>query len=285
MLKIKESDLNKLLDEVSEELSSALNSEKLSKSEKELKKDDGSLKQPEESEGPPSAGPEASASPSPEASDSVEPSASAGPDASAAPGGDPAAEAGPEMSVEALMAEYSKLPPDELQMHLQAAQMAAQQLGMGQSPAGDMGSPSAGAGAPPAGPPMPPPEATQAPQPPPAMKSEKNVEAKLSKSEEAHKAEIASLKEDVEILAKTVKSLIEVPIRKAITSIDQLPEEEVDVKEHQPLSTQDFWGKLKEVSKRSDLKKSDKQLILDIYEKRVTPDVAAKRLVKLFAEE
>lgn len=276
--KLKDAELNKLLDEVALDLNKAFGDvqTKLAKAEDDkLAKDDGAAGKapPEESE---SVTPEGSDAPPPPADASPSPSPS--PDAAGAapaPSGDPAQDMGAELTPEALQAEYQKLPPEELQMHAQALQAAMAAMGGGQ--------PGMDAGAPPA------PEAAPAPAmapPAPAMKSEK-TETTLAKSEDLHKAEVDSLKEDVEILAKTLKALIETPVRKAITSIAELPKgeaEEVE-EERKALSPVEFWGKLKEVSKRSDLKKSDKQLICDIYERRVQPEVAAKHLAKLFKED
>jgi hypothetical protein len=181
---------------------------------------------------------------------------------------------GGELSPEMLQAEYEKLPPEELQMHMQACQAALQKL-MAPPP---MAAPGPEASMPPAGPPPGP----GAGAPPPALKSEKATND-LKKSEAAAKAEVASLKEDIEILAKTVKAMLETPVRKAITSIADVAE----IKEEpvqKSYSVTEFWDKLKEVAKRSDLKKSEKQLIKDIYDRRVQPETAAKQLAKLFAE-
>lgn len=293
---LKDAELNKLLDEVALDLNKAFGEvqDKLAKGEGQrlegdqsgkMVKDevDGKPKAPEESspvaegsDAPPAVPPadDGAGSPSPDAA------------APAAPGADPAQEMGAQLTPEALEAEYAKLPPEELQMHLQAAQAAAAKM------AGGMGAPDAGmgmgAGAPPA------PEAA-APQAP-LMQSEKAVAADLKKSEELAKAELEavkaenkSLKEDVEIIAATLKKMIETPVRKAITSIAELQKGEGDETpandEYKPLAPNEFWAKLKEVSKRPDLKKSEKQLILDVYAKQVNPEVAAKHLARLFKAE
>jgi hypothetical protein len=255
---IKESQLNKLLDEVAADLNKTFGDvkEKLSKSD--VQKDEGF----------PEASPEAEKEAIPEASESATPDAPSAPpeQAEAAPeaqeAGDPAQEMGGELTPEALQAEYEKLPPEELQMHKMALEAALAKMSPPPEAAPAMPSPSA------------PPEAPAAP----AMKSEKQEGEDLAKSE------VASLKEDIEILAKAVKALIETPVRKAITSLDELSKSEEPVKA-KSLSPAEFWSKLKEVSKRSNLKKSDKQLIVDIYEKRVSPEVVAKHLSKLFSEE
>lgn len=264
-LKLTDKELNKLLDEVAVDLNKSFDKMKsdLKKADDEdeepMAKDVGGSV-PEESS--PTASP--SASPAPEES-APPPEASAPQDAPQ----DPAADAG-QLTPEALQAEYSKLPPDELMMHLQAAQAAAQALqGAGPGP-GPAGGPPAEASAPPEAPPA----------PPMAMKSEAKMDD-LKKAEKAVNAEITSLKEDVEILAKTVKALLDQPIRKAITSVTELNKEEPK-DEPKSYSPEQFWVKLRQVAKNPDLKKSEKQLIKDIYSHKVTPEVAAKQLAKLF---
>jgi hypothetical protein len=269
-LKLKDTELNKLIDEVVSELNGTFGDlkEKLSKAAPEESPGD-------ESAAPPAA-PAAEASESPEMSDDAgSMDAGAPPPEAPSPSADPAQDMGGELTPEALQAEYEKLPPDELQMHKMALEAALAKLG-----GGDMG-----AGAPPPGGDMPP--AAPPSAPPMAMKSEKSNEAVLAKSEELNlaKNEITSLKEDVEILTKTIKTLIETPVRKAITSITELPKEDEDDGVYKSLAPNEFWAKLKEVAKRQDLKKSDKDLIMDIYDRRVSPEVAAKHLARLFSEE
>lgn len=290
---LKDSELNKLLDEVALDLNKAFGEVQT----KLAKKEDVAKEEVQKDEDAPPAKDEGSEEPVSEGSDSAPPSAPAddggsppapGADAGGAP--DPAMEQGAALTPEALQAEYEKLPPEELQMHMAACQAALAKLsgGMGADPM------AGGAGAPP------PPEAAAAPPaapgagaPPPQqplMQSEKKAEGdKLAKSEEKlskAEAEVASLKEDVEILAKTLKQLIETPVRKAITSITDLPKEEAaQDDEYKSLAPTDFWAKLAEVAKRPDLKKSEKKLILDIYAKTVQPEVAAKQLARLFKAE
>ena len=277
-LKLSDKELNSLLDEVASDLSKSFSAvkEKLEKAEDEVAK---ALPPPEEKEAPGSE----ESSPVPEASESAVPEETPG-EAPAAPAGaapevseaapqDPAQEMGGQLTPEALQAEYEQLPPDELQMHMQACQAALQKL------SGGMGD----GMLPPAAPPAPAPDMGA---PPPAMKSEK-VGNTLSKSEELAKSEVASLKEDVEILAKTLKAMLDTPVRKAITSISELSkdEEEVETPVVKSVSAGEFWVKLREVAKRPNLSKSDKNLITDVYEKRVKPEVAAKHLAKLFSQE
>lgn len=292
---LKDAELNKLLDEVAQDLNKAFGDvqTKLAKGEgKQLEgdqsgkmvKDEIKPKGPEDSE-PVAEGSDAppDAPPADDAGSAPAPS----PDASAAPA-DPAQEMGAQLTPEALQAEYAKLPPEELQMHLQAAQAALAALG------GGMGAPDAAPPAPEAAAPAPSPSASA-----PLLQSEKAVRdmiaqdlkktEDLAKSElESVKAENKSLKEDVEIIAATLKKMIETPVRKAITSIAELPkgEEEAQADEtYKPLDPTNFWKKLAEVSKRPDLKKGEKKLILDIYAKQVEPEAAAKQLAKLFKAE
>lgn len=282
---LKDSELNKLLDEVALDLNKAFGEvqNKLAKGEGKVVEGDesGKMVKEEASEAPAEESspiPESSESAPAEAAAPVDESAGApAPEASEAPA-DPAMDQGQALTPEALQAEYEKLPPEELQMHLQAAQAALAKLsgGMGAGPDAGM--------APPA------PEASEAPAQAPLMQSEKAAAGdSLKKAEfDALKADNASLKEDVEILAASLKKLIETPVRKAITSISELTKGEVEeapAGDYQSLAPNEFWAKLKEVSKRPDLKKSEKQLILDVYTKKVDPSVAAKHLVKLFKAE
>lgn len=258
-MKLKDSELKNILAEVEQEFQTMLKTEQA-----DLKKAAGSKDDPSE-EGSSSSGGDASA-PAPEASASPEASAptegSAPPaaaDASASATPDPAASAAPEMSAspdgsapvdpaaqaapadpEALKAEYSKLDPESLKAHYMAAKAALfEQMGA----AGDGSADPAAAGAP-----VPPPEASAsapAAMPPPAMKAEvpasiKNIPAtadtdnvgktggkggledvKMSKSEE-----VQDLQKQVELLTKAIELSLGTPVRKAITSVNELPKEE-----------------------------------------------------------
>jgi hypothetical protein len=190
-----------------------------------------------------SPAPDASAGPA-EAPPAPDASASAGgpppgPDASAggaAPSGDPAQDA--QLTPEALQAEYSQLPPEELDMHIQAALAAKEALSAAAGPAaGGMPPPAAG-GMPPPGP-----DASAGGMPPPMGKEEMNINkeatgGKITKSEDlvativakvtaAFDAKFAALQkntsEDVENLAKAVTTIISTPVRKAITSLNEVP--------------------------------------------------------------
>jgi hypothetical protein len=190
---------------------------------------------------PPAA--EDSGSPAAEASQSAPPPESASPagpppgEAGGAPA-DPAA--GGQLDPAALQAEYAQLPPEELDMHIQAALAAKEALtGAAGGPPG-----ASPGGMPPAGPPAGGPPGMEGSAPPPgmAMKNELKVSkeaigGKVSKSEDAAgkliedqaalikslQAEVEGLKksfsEDVDNLAKAMTKVIEQPLRKAVTSL------------------------------------------------------------------
>ncbi len=225
----------------------------LAKAEKEavasLKKaDEGSEPEPEPKEdssspaagGPPDAGGDAGGPP-------PGPDASAGgppPDAGAPPAGDPAAAGAPAdpaadagLTPEALQAEYAQLPPEELDMHIQAALGAKEAMAAAAGPAagGPPGAPPAGpaagpAGAPPAGPPMGDPAAAGGPPMPPPMGKAAlsiNKEAtggKITKSDDIAKltALVKSQQEDIENLTKSIRMVLEAPVRKSVASLSEV---------------------------------------------------------------
>lgn len=230
---------------------------------------------------PASASPDAagsdSAPPAPDASASGPP-ADAGsappPDASAsagAPGGDPAMDQGP-IDPQQLMAEYSKLPPEELKMHYLACKEALVQV-LGAA-GGDPGSaappPDASAGAPP-----PPPAA--GPPPPdagaggPTLKAEVPSGNKLSSPGPAigenplHKSEVQALNAKldatnaaVDKLVGAVKHVFEAPLRKSIVSVADIAPTAADPTK---LSREQIRAKLKVVASSPTLAKSDRDLI------------------------
>lgn len=288
--KIKESELKALLEEVASDLSKAFESEKDQLAKAELAKDAPPGEEPDEaSAAPASAPPDASPAPSPEegSENTPPPDAAASPDASPAPDApmDPAADASAALTPEALQAEYSKLSPEELDMHLKAALAAkAAVAGAPDASAGapPMADPAAGAGAPPS-PPM--------PNDPMAMKSEVSASkanggqikagSSLGKSENekltedkiaALEALVKSQGEDNANLAKAIKLMIEQPQRKAVTSVAHLAKTEA---EKAPLTKASINARLKELSMKPDLKKSDRQLINDFYDGRVKADKLA----------
>lgn len=172
------------------------------------------------SSAPPETPPSSPSGPpaSPEAPPAGPPDAPPADAGAPAPGGDPAAE---QIDPAALQAEYSQLPPDQLDMHIQAALAAKQAL--------------AGASGAPAQPPMAPPAG-----PPPGMgKNEitttpKEANGGMVKSEvEALKAELQALKksmasrdEDIEILTKWAEKSV-VPQRKAVVGLAKSEEKVV----------------------------------------------------------
>lgn len=213
-------------------------------------------------------------------------SASASPEGSSAgmpPEGSP--EAGPEGSasagggegVEALAAEYAKLPPEELEMHLMALEMVLKQHGAGgeASPAGmPEGSPA------PAG--MPP-EAS------PAMKKEMSEKSKsasvseksaspaakkeysASEGSSVSKSEIDALNQKLDVALKAVEFLTR-PMRKAVTEFAS------DEKPVLNLSKNEITAKLKAVTASPTLAKSDRQLINGFYDGRIAVDQIAHLL-------
>lgn len=304
-MKIKEDELASLLDEVASDLAKAWKAEKASLS-KSLSKADGEPPEAEEEEGSQSKAPDAGPAepPAPAASPADEGSAG-GPGAAAGPAAGPEASSpAPDMGAgdpaqdqaltpEALQAEYSKLQPEELDMHIQAALAAKQaiaapagpDMGMGQPPMG----PGAGPSAPPAGPVGPGPSA--------AMKSEvaasgynkasggqinkseaayketlKKYESRFTEMEALIKSQSAALKsnqEDIENLAEATKRVIEQPLRKAITNVAQISKTMEAPKE---ITAASIHARLKDLSATPSLKKSDRNLINDFYDKRVSID-------------
>lgn len=113
-----------------------------------------------------------------------------------APGEDPGGGegAGEPPSMDQLVQEYAQLPPDQLKMHLMAAQAAYEQVAGGGA-GGDAGAPPAASAGPPAGPGGPPPGSPPAgPDPMMAMKSEV---AKLTALVKKSTAELETLRKSV----------------------------------------------------------------------------------------
>lgn len=268
-MKIKDSALKALIAEVEAEIGDLLKSEKqkLSKAAEDL--DEEQAEASADASPPPEADPSAEASaeasapmgdaPEDEMSAPAEDSAPA--EASAPPPGDDAmqpqedmAEAAP-MDPEALKAEYMKLPPEELEMHLMAAKAAMMEMSGGQDAQADAGAP------PPAAPPAP-------EQSAPAMKAEEKPHKKAQKEEhkdvEMSKSEksisnerLKELEAQVEGLVKALDLALGQPMRKAVTSVAFVPRTE----ETKPtLNKGQVMEQLKEVTKQN-LKKSDRELI------------------------
>jgi hypothetical protein len=231
--------------------------------------DDSASPPADESEGEsaPPAGPPADSAPAPEAPSAPAASPEAPPASPEAPM-DPAAQGaqGP-MDPAALQAEYAQLPPDQLDMHIQAAMAAKEAL------AG-----AASAGAPPMASPMAPPAPAASPAPagaPPMMgkneiKTGKENGGMVKSEVDVLRAELADLKksltdknEDVELLTKAVKMVIEKPSRKAVTSVSQL---QYLGKSEAPVTTQKTFTKAEAEAKLTavlpSLTKSERDLVV-----------------------
>lgn len=216
----------------------------------------------------------------PEASESTQaPDGAPSPDGAAPvdPAADPAAggDMGAPLTPEALQAEYSKLPPEELDMHIKAA-LAAKAALVGAD--GGMGAPPGAPPAPGAGAPVPPPPGPSAPlaqaELPPSPEQGKNGGLKLGKSErdelDSLKALVKSQAEDIANLAAAAKKMIEQPIRKAITTVAYVPRVEEQPKQSlENLTKADVHKHLVKLSSQPSLKKADRELITGWYEGRV----------------
>lgn len=137
----------------------------------------------------------------------------------AAGAADPSASAGGMPTLEQIVAEYSKLPPEELKLYYLGIKTALAQTMSAASPTAPGMDPSAGASAGPTAPPPGPP-AGGPPAPPmsPMGKSEteKALETKLTKSEQV----VAEMQKDLATLSKAIELAIGQPQRKAITGIE-----------------------------------------------------------------
>jgi hypothetical protein len=226
----------------------------------------------------------------------------ASPDASAAPMGDPAMQGDPAMEQgpvdpAALAAEYAKLPLDELQIHYEALKQAImQKLG----PMDGAGAPGAGAPSPDASAGGPPPAAGGEASPPPSApagdaspppsggdsgppsdgggddsgsdkdEGEKKSEGGMEKSEsmkaiEAMQGQVTELKAVVETLVKAVTTVPAAkPARKAVEGLSQMKKSEGVVSVDPSNRSEVIKHLTNVVTKRSDLKKSDRAAI-DAY--------------------
>jgi hypothetical protein len=204
-----------------------------------------------------SAPPAADASASPPADDGSAPPAD---DGSASGSQDPAAEQGP-IDPQQLMAEYSKLPPEDLKMHYLACKEAlVQVLGAAGGDDGSAPPPDASASAPPPAA-APPPDAGSVP---PTMKSEKGTELKAQQpgtgENPLHKAEVRvqNLEGAVSVLTAAVKKVMEAPLRKSVTSVADLAP--VAAAAPVPTTREGIRAKLKTLD-FGKLSKSDRELI------------------------
>ncbi len=200
-------------------------------------------------------------------------SASGGP-GEEAPGSDqpadPAAEGGAELTPEALQAEYAKLDPQELEMHIHAA-LAAKEALMGAA---------GGAGAPPMAPPA---DAAPAPAAPgmdgagPAMKKEspmtpEKVKAMAKAEVDELRAAVKEQAEAIEALTKTLTTVMEKPLRKSIASVRPA---EAPKKDLSTLTMKDVNEHLTKITADPKLAKSDRDTINDFFDRKVGIDKLA----------
>jgi hypothetical protein len=247
--------------------------------------------------------PDASASPAgddgsapPPAADdgSGAPDASASPDASA----DPAADQGP-IDPQALMAEYSKLSPEDQKLHYMCLKQVLMQTlaGAGADAGSAAGAPppdASAAGAPPpaasapaAGPPAaasPPPDASA---PAPALKAESGMSndpkangdlSKVKGGESLSKSEVdAAINAAVAPLIKAVKHVLEAPLRKSVQFKADAPvaAPTVDVTQ---MSREQVRAQLREKLQTGTLSKSDKDLMIQYDMGKVKVDQIAHLL-------
>jgi hypothetical protein len=281
---INTTELTAILAEVEADLQKAYQAEvkNLKKALPPPPQDEGSESAPGESpaaedSGSPADDAAMSASPAPEAPPAEGSMPPPGPEGAPA---DPAADAGQgqPLTPEALQAEYAQLPPEELDMHIQAA-MAAKEALQG------------AAGAPPAEGSMPPGAPEGSMPPPPAMKGELKVDAKANggviKSEsnelqslvKSQADLITSMKEDIENLTKSITMVVERPMRKAVTSMADIA----------PVEQPKTFTK-SEVSKlvgdnAHNLSKAERELWLGYVDNRIPASKLAPMLERLTSKQ
>lgn len=235
---------------------------------------------PEDESASASAGGDDSSSPASDPSSAPAPDASAPPaggppDAAPAPAAaDPAAEQGQALTPEALQAEYGQLPPEELDMHIQAALAAKEALSGAAGPAAP-GMPPAGAPAPDAGMPPMPPAMGKADL---AINKEANG-GKITKNEEKMFAVIKSQQEDIENLSKAIKIVLESPVRKSVTSLSDVP----DLKKSETATVALSKKQVDEFIKTnaSKMTKSERDLWLQFVDKKVEASKLVPMLERL----
>lgn len=262
MSKIKSSTLQAMLDEVAQDFIQALDVKEKSLAKNELAKDD--VPEPEQggeeqSASKPDAMDTGSAPAAPEAAP-AEAQPEMPPEAEGQPQ-DPAADAS--MDEGALQAEYSKLSPEELEMHLKAAMAAKAAL-------------------------SPPAEEAPAPAPEPEMKAEESMEDSKEESKEESAelskamAEIAELKalskaqsDEIAMLQVGIQKLVDRPERKAVTSVSAPL-----AKSTKEWTKESIHSHLKSLTQSGKLKKSDRDLVSDFY----CGVVSIEKLSHLFEE-
>lgn len=280
---VKGSTLQAMLEDVAQDFISALElkqealakSEQLRKDAPPPKEEDSAPEEGSESKPDASASPEASDAPpaAPEASDApvAAPDASPSPDAGApAPDagmGDPAADQA--LDPAALQAEYAKLSPEELDMHLQAAMAAKQALEGAAAPAPDAGAPAPAPAAPaPAAP------APEMKSEAPAAKGDGSGKIEMAKSEDLSKAlsELEELKklaktqsEEIAALQAGIQKAVNTPDRKAVTAVSHVTREVNAGAASKEWTREGIHSHLKTLSASGKLAKSDRDLINDFY--------------------
>lgn len=234
-----------------------------------------------------SASPEASAPMAPPAPEASAPEASP---AEASPEASPeaSADAGAPPSLEELTAAYAQLPPEQLDLHLQAAQAAAQQLGLG-------GPEASAPAAPAAAPPAPEASAPAAPMPPPGPemgmgKGEKPaaVAAPKANGGQIRKSEkdlvIEALQAQLADQGKALTQLVDalnVPFRKSVKGISEIAYEGKNPGSRKvtDLSKAEVTKLLREKARDASLSKSDRALIVAY----TTGSVSVEKLEHLLA--
>lgn len=263
-MKLTKTQIDELLEAVTQDLTELLKSEELSKADPGAQAlgegaPEGSSVAPPAPEGSEDKAPEGEK----EESSSAEGSEEKAPEASES--SDPAQEES--ITPEELQAEYAKLPVEELKAHFLACKQALMAVMGGEGGEGSQPpAPPAPEATEPAAPPAPPaPPAPEATEPPPVAKSEK------SEGEQLQKAEVESLKKSLEDqgklvaeqalalerLSKAFLSVANMPLRKSAETVEHVGKPTVEV----TLSKSEALTKLNEVSRKADLKKSDRQLI------------------------
>jgi hypothetical protein len=283
LTKLKDSELKAILAEVETEIGALLKAEtdKLAKAEG----DDESAgeESPAAESGPPAEGSEsASASPAMDPPAAEEPGAQPGEEQSVPPGqDDPMADASaggdPGMGAvdpEALKQEFSQYDDETLKAVYMAAKAELFERmagGAGAAPPGadpsaaaapPPPSPSASASAPPAGPPMMGKGEMEDPVANGGLDKKKggldDIKHDVQKSEKS--GEVTELKAQVELLTKAVELALTTPMRKAITSVSQLPAKEPQ-KDVKSLSKAEVMEQLREVTRDPKLSKRDRDLV------------------------
>lgn len=248
------------IDQILAEIESDLAKDGFALAKADDDKDEAALSPPAAESAPP-AGPPGGAPPDASAAPAGPPDAPP-PDASADPAAPADGSAGPP-DMEALKAEYSDLPVDELQMHYVAIKAALMAKMGSQSP--DPGA-EASASAPPSAPPVDPSASSSAPVP--AMKGEMSAikpglgsSASMAKSEQ----DMQLMSEKIELLTKAMELVVGAPQRKSVKGVSELQflsKGEEKLKKSEGLSKAQIQEKLSEKARDPKLSKSDKTAIV-----------------------